>query len=62
MRADGCCRIGGERAEGLLCKIGKERVDGLFHNFFVKNYVEKIEVELVRNELMGSIEKGRFES
>ena len=27
VRADGCCTIGGERAEGLNCKIGEERVD-----------------------------------
>ena len=62
VRNDGCCKIAGERAEGLLCKIGEERVDGLSHKTVGKNDVEKIEVEMVRNELMGSTEKGRFES
>ena len=62
MRAEGFCKIGGERAEGLPCKIGEERVDGLPRKIVGKNDVEKIEEELVMNELMGSIEKGRFES
>ena len=48
---------GGERAEGLPCKIGEERVDGLSRKIVGKNVVEKIEVELVRNELMGFTEK-----
>ena len=55
-------KIGGERAEGLPRKIGEKRVDGLSHKIVGKNDVEKIEEELVWNELMGSTEKGRFES
>ena len=51
----------GVRADGC-CKIGEERDEGLSHKIVGKNDVEKIEVELVRNELMGSTEKGRFES
>ena len=62
VRADGCCKIGGERGEGWPCKIGEERVDGLSHKIVGENDVEKIEIELVRNELMGSTEKGRIES
>ena len=61
VRADGCCKIGDDRAEGLPCKIGEERVDGLSRKIVGKNDAEKIEEELVRNELMGSTEKGRFE-
>ena len=58
MRAEGFLKIGGERAEGLLCKIG----DGLPHKIVWKIGAGKIEEELVRNELMGSTEKGKSES
>ena len=42
--------------------LREERVDGLSHKIVGKNDVEKMEEELVRNELMGSTGKGRFES
>ena len=54
-------KIDGVRAD-VCCKIGGERADGLSHQIVGKKDVEKIEVELVRNELMGSTEKGRLES
>ena len=57
VRAGGCCKIGGERVEGLPCKIFEERVDGLSHKIIGKNDVEKVEEELVRNELMGPLRK-----
>ena len=50
-----------ELNEGLLCKIGEERVDGLPHKIVGKFDAGKIEEEMVRNELMGSTEKGRSE-
>ena len=37
VRADGSCKIGDERVEGLLCKIGEERVDGLSHKIVEKS-------------------------
>ena len=61
-RVDRSCKIGDERAEGLHCKIGEERVDGLPHKIVEKSDDGKIEEELVTNELMGSTEKGGFES
>ena len=60
VRAEGFCKIGGERAEGFPCKIGEERVDELSHKIVGKSDAGKIDEELVRNELMGSFEKGRF--
>ena len=62
VRADGSCKIGDERVDGLPCKTGEERVDGLSHKIMEKSDDGQIEEELVRNELMGSTEKGRFES
>ena len=62
VRADGSCKIGDERAEGLPCKIDEERVDGLPHKIVEKRDDGKIEEELVGNELMGSTEKRMFES
>ena len=61
VRTDGFCKIGDEQDEGLPCKIGEER-DGLSHKIVEKSDEGKIEEELVRNELLGSTEKGRFES
>ena len=52
-------KFGGARAELLPCKIGEERVDGLSHTLVGKSDAGNIEEELVRNELMGSPEKGR---
>ena len=60
MRAEGFCKIGGERAEGLPCKIVAERVDGLPHKNVGKIDAGK-EEEMVRNEQMGSTEKRRSE-
>ena len=53
-------RIGGMRAEGS-CKIGGERVDGLPHKIAGKIDAGEIEEELARNELMGSAENGMSE-
>ena len=61
-------KSGGMRAEGFQklvvrvpCKIGEERVDRLLHKIVWKSDPGKIEEELVRNQLMGSAEKGRSE-
>ena len=51
-------KIGGVRAEGS-CKIGGERVDGVPHKIVGEIDAGNIEEELVRNELMGSTEKRR---
>ena len=42
VRADGSCKNGGERVEGLPCKIGEERVDGLSHKIVGKVMMEKL--------------------
>ena len=49
--------------KGCLVKLVKnEVIDRLSHKIVGINDVEKIEEELVKNELMSSTEKGRFES
>ena len=47
--------------KGCRVKIGEERVDGLPHKIVGKIDAGKIEEELVRNELMGSSDKGGLE-
>ena len=42
VRADGCCKFGGERAEGLPCKIGEERVDGLSQKIVGKMLLRRL--------------------
>ena len=46
VRADGFCKIGGERAEGLPRNMSEEGVDGMSHKIVVKSDVGKIEEEL----------------
>ena len=55
MRAEGSCKIDGERADGLFSKFGEERADGLPYKIVGKNCCwNNIRQELVMYELMGS--------
>ena len=47
--------------KSCLCKIGEERVDGLPPKIDGKIDAGKMEEELVRNELVGSTERGKSE-
>ena len=54
MRAEGSCKVDGERADGLSHKIGEERADGLIHKIGGKIDAGIIRKDLVMNEMMCS--------
>ena len=61
MRAEGSCKIDGERAGGLFYKIGEERADELPYKIVGKIAAGIIRKVLVMNEVMGSTANEVFE-